>query len=198
VIAGLTFESASIPDPRKWIAGGLALLSVSVFAGWQAQIHPQLVPLLFDEGGWQENMQLVALAAAFLAYCLRAARSEGAVAVICIGMALLLVLAISREVPNCSSDLYAGGLCFPKSVKNAIAITALLAGAIMLYRRRKDIRAALTLRVNGVFWPLWISLALLAGAEIAERRGVVGLEETLELSAYCYTLALGIWLLRET
>ena len=41
-------------------------------------------------------------------------------------------------------------------------------------------------------------LALLDGAEMVEHRVVLGLEETLELSAYCYTLALGIWLLRET
>ena len=186
------------PAPLPWIAAGLALLAISLFAGWQAHIHPELVPLLFHEGGWPENLQLIALVAAFLAYGWRAARSEDPVAVICIGIVLLLVLAISREVPRCGSDFHDGGLCFPKPAKNGLLITSVLAAAIMFYRRRKDIRATLTLRENIVFWPLWISLALLAGSEMVEHHVVLGLEETLELSAYCYTLALGIWLLRET
>lgn len=186
------------PAPLPWIVAGFALLAISLFAGWRADIHPELVPLLFDEGGWPETLQVVALAAAFLAYGWRAARSEGPVAVICVGMAMLLVLAISREVPSCTSYFYDDGLCFPRPAKNGLVITAVLAAAVMLYRRRKDIRATLTLRGNIVFWPLWISLALLAGSEMVEHRVILGLEETLELSAYCYTLALGIWLLRET
>ena len=64
-----------------------------------------------------------------------------------------------------AASFYDGGICFSESPPRAGSRSlAVLAAAIMLYRRRKDIRAALTLRGTMVFWPLWISLALLAGA----------------------------------
>ena len=45
---------------------------------------------------------------------------------------------------------------------------------------------------------MWVAFILLVAAEAAEHWGLLGTEETLELFAYLYVIAFGLWTNRHS
>lgn len=186
------------PKPAPWLAAGAALLCVGLLIGFWYEPYPQLEAALFSENGVVETPEFIALAIAMAVFAYRAARSDDPVGAICVAVAFVLANAMVRETSRCDSAYYDGGLCFPTQIWKDVTVALLVAiAAVGLWRRRKHLQAALSIRRLGVFWPMWVAFFLLVVAEAAERHGLLGAEETLELFAYLYVVAFGLWVQRN-
>lgn len=186
------------PKAVPWLAAGLALLCIGLLIGFWYEPYPQQEAALFAENGVVETPELIALGLAVAIFVYRAVRSDDAVGAICVGVAFLLANAVMREIERCDSGFYDGGICIPTQTwKDALVGLTVVIAAAGLWWRRRHLREALSIRRIGVFWPLGVAFVLLVVAEIAEAHGLEGAEETLELFAYLYTLAVGLWVNRN-
>jgi hypothetical protein len=186
------------PKPAPWLAAGAALLCIGLLIGFWYEPYPQLEAALFNENGVVETPELIALGIAAALFAYRAVRSDDPVGAICVAVAFVLANAAVRETSRCDSAFYDGGLCFPTQTWKNVTVALLVAiAAGALWQRRGRLRAALSIRQLGVFWPMWVAFFLLVIAETAERYGLQGAEETLELFAYLYAIAFGLWVHRN-
>lgn len=186
------------PKAAPWLVAGAVLLCAGLFIGLWYEPYPQLEAALFSENGLVETPEFIALGIAVAVFAYRAVRSDDPVGAICVAIAFVLANAMVRETSRCDSAYYDGGLCFPTQVWKTVAVGLLVAVAAgALWRRRQHLRAALSIRQLGAFWPMWVAFLLLVVAEIAEKYSLLGAEETLELFAYLYVIAFGLWVHRN-
>ena len=185
--------------PRSLLWSGIAIGSgvLAALAGIYAQNH-EAGEMMLMENGPIESLQTVVLCLAVLIYALRIFKSADGVAAACISVAFILILAVLRETPSCGSAFYEGGICLSRSGKYGISGIAFLGALALAFMRRRHILEALRPRTFMLFWPLVLAAAMLAGADWAEHAHHQGIEEFLELTAYLYTMAHSIWLLRKT
>lgn len=187
------------PKALPWLAAGLLLFFIAILIGLWFDRYPALEARLFDENGVVETPELVALGISLLVFAYRAARSNDPVSAVCIVIAFLLINAMVRETPRCDSAVYGGGICFPTQMwKNVTVGLALVIAAVSLWPRRQHWRVTLSRQHLYRFWPMWVAFILLVAAEAAEHWGLLGTEETLELFAYLYVIAFGLWTNRHS
>ncbi|MET3661232.1 hypothetical protein [Aquamicrobium ahrensii] len=191
-------QSVRYPDPATWIVWGVLLSLLAVAAGYWAEFHTDLDGFLFIENGPVEGSQTVILCLTALVFAARAWRSRGPVAFICIPVAYILLHAAMRETPRCDSAFYPGGACMTAPAKYTLSAIMTAIMAVLLFLRRKDFMEALKPRWSFVFWPLGVAFVIILVGEFAEHRRYEGVEEMLEMLAYCYSLACSIWIYRRT
>ncbi|MFC5385790.1 hypothetical protein ACFPLB_07395 [Aquamicrobium segne] len=190
-------QTVFYPEPAKWIGWAIVLSLLAIAAGYWAEFHTGSGNALFVENGRVEGTQTIVLLVTALVFAARAWRSHDPVAFICIPVACILLHAAMRETPRCGSAFYPGGPCLTAATKYTLSAIMLTIMAVLLYVRRKDFKDALNPRYSLVFWPLGVAFLMLLAAELAESRHFEGIEEMLEMLAYCYAFACSIWIYRH-
>lgn len=191
-------QTIRYPDPATWIGWGLLLSLLAVAVGYWTQFYTDLGEYLFAENGQVESTQTIILLLTALVFAARAWRNHDPVAFICIPVACILLHAAMRETPRCNSAFYPGGVCLTAAVKYTFSAIIITITAVLLYVRRKDFIDALKPRYSFCFWPLGVAFLMLLAAEFAEGRHYYGIEEILEMLAYCYAFVCSIWIYRRT
>lgn len=186
------------PRPATWIGWGLVLLLGGALAGYLGEVYTDLDYYLFAENGPVEGSQTIVLGVAAAIFAARGWRSKGPVAFLCIAVVYVLLHAMVRETPRCDSPFYPGGICLTRTAKEALWVIFTVGLAALLFLKRADFLDALKPRWSFVFWPLGVAFIMLLAGELAEHYNQEGIEETLEMLAYCYTLACSIWIYRHT
>lgn len=191
-------KTITYPRPATWIGWGLILLPAAALAGYLAEVYTDLDYYLLDENGPVEGFQTIVLGIAAAIFAARGWRSKGPVAFLSIAVVYVLVHAMVRETPRCDSPFYPGGICLTTTAKEALWVIFTVGLAVLLFTRRADLPDALKPRWSFVFWPLGVAFLMLLFGELAEHYNQEGIEETLEMLAYCYTVACSIWIYRHT
>ncbi len=191
-------KTITYPRPATWIGWGLILLPAAALAGYLAEVYTDLDYYLLDENGPVEGFQTIVLGIAAAIFAARGWRSKGPVAFLSIVVVYVLVHAMVRETPRCDSPFYPGGICLTTTAKEALWVIFTVGLAVLLFTRRADLPDALKPRWSFVFWPLGVAFLMLLFGELAEHYNQEGIEETLEMLAYCYTVACSIWIYRHT
>lgn len=187
--------SVRYPGPKPWSGFAIALLFLALLLGPYVEHSRQH---LLSENGPVEIAQLVLLALSVVLYAFRLFRATDAIAAVCITATFVLIGAMLRETPRCSSTFYEGGLCLNSFAKDAGMIMAIAGALLAAYWRRSSLRGAFRPEAVILFWPLPFSALLLFGAVAAEHFHSQGVEELLELGAYFYTTAHAVWLVQRT
>ncbi|WP_152047740.1 hypothetical protein [Aureimonas psammosilenae] len=184
-----------LPSAAVWVPAAIAV-SLLVPVVYLVAICDILGDEAFGENGPVETLQVLAILSAAIFFMFAGKRSTGLAGWLCVVLASVLLIAFQREIPNCASAYYGGGICASSSVKAAIAISAVLAitGSLIVFRFAW--RDLLRLRNLLWLWPLGMMLFILGAGAIAERHALVDVEEMMELAAYAYLLAFAGWVWR--
>lgn len=152
---------------------------------------------VFGENGPVETLQMVALLLSSVLFLIAGLRSRGLRGWLCVALSSALVLAVQREVPNCTSAYYEGGICagfWTKGSMVALAASMVVLSSLLF---RFPPREILRPRNLVWLWPLATSSALLGVSALAEHRLRSDVEELSELAAYIYLLAFAAWAWRS-
>ena len=191
----VSFADTAVPRPLLWVMGGIALAVVAILLGITVRDYDE-VQAFFDENGPIELIQAFCLAGTALIFAAAFLKSAGARALFCVVAFGAIVTATTRETPRCGSVFYDGGMCLTHTGKDTIVIAGAVLCLLALLWRRLDWRKVLHPVSLRWVWPSFIVMALLAGAEYSEHAMHEELEESLELAAYLYLAAFGVWFLR--
>jgi hypothetical protein len=187
-----------MPRVIPWLATAIAMILAGILLGFVVRQFDD-IQAMFMEDGPIETLQALVLAIAAVIFAFAFLKSTGARAVFCAVAAFAIVFAVTRELPRCGSVFTGGGVCLPSGGKTTVVLSAAAVGVIaLLWRRREWTTEVLRLSNLRWLWPCFVVVAMLAGAEAAEHRVHVEIEESLELAAYFYLIAYGAWILRNT
>ena len=193
-----SWEGSPTPRPLPWLAGALLLLAGALLLGTVVREFDD-IQAMFMEDGPIEILQAGMLVIAAAVFAFGFLRSAGSRALFCAFAAFALIFAVTRELPRCGSAFSGDGMCLQSGWKTIIvAGAALLALVAVLVRRQEWTREVLRLSNIRWVWPCFVVVLFLAGGEAAEHRIHVEIEESLELAAYLYVTAYGLWILRQT
>jgi len=144
------------------------------------------------ENSPHELLQVATVALAAIGFLIAALRSDFEVFYVTLLGSFGSAMAVLRETPACSSNFYEGGPCLTGTWKDLIPLgLAIGAVALVVYRR---VPLARRIREISLFWlvPVGASALMLVGAEWAEARDAVWIEETLELASFANLLAFSL------
>ena len=144
------------------------------------------------ENSPHELLQVATVALAAIGFLIAALRFDFETFYVMLLGSFGCAMASMRETPACSSSFYEGGPCLTGTYKDVIPFAlALGAVALLLYRR---VPLARSIREVTLFWlvPVGASTLMLVGAEWAEARNAVWIEETLELASFANLLAFAL------
>jgi hypothetical protein len=193
-----SWEGSPTPRAKPWLAGGIVVLLAAVALGLGVREFDD-IQSFFMEDGPIETVQAGMLMVAAVIFGFAFFRSSGARALFCVVAAFAIVFAVTRELPRCDSVFSGDGVCLTSTWKRALVLAAGSLGLLaVLWRRREWTTEALRLSNLRWIWPSFVVVALLAGAETAEHRVHIEIEESLELAAYLYLCVFGLWILRHT
>lgn len=187
-----------MPRAKPWLVGGVVVLLAAVALGLGVREFDD-IQSFFMEDGPIESVQASMLMVAAVIFALAFLRSSGARALFCVVAAFAIVFAVTRELPRCDSVFSGGGICLTSTWKRTLVLAAAGLGLLaILWRWREWTTGVLRLSNLRWIWPSFVVVALLAGAEAAEHRVHIEIEESLELAAYLYLCIFGLWILRHT
>lgn len=174
------------------------MLVIGVLFGWYIDVHTGLDDFFVMENGPAESLQSLVILAAALVFATKAWRGTGPVAPICAGLAFVMLHVLMRETPRCDSVFYPGGACLYDPAKYSLSAIFSVVLLVFVFLRRNDIGDAVKPRWILLFWPLGVAFVLLAVAEVTEAHQMEGIEETLEMMSYLYTVACSVWIYHNT
>lgn len=187
------------PKPRvlRWLfAAPLAILA-GVLGGTLAR-QSSATRAFFAENGPIENLQASVLAVVAVLFVIAHLRSSDSRALFSIGAAAATVVAMTREIPRCGSAFFDGGLCMTAGWKTGVALSALALASFAAWLAPIAWRRAIAWRNLAWVWPAVVVAGILMLADLSETLVYMEIEEALELAAYAYLAAFGLWVLFHT
>ena len=193
-----SWEGSPTPRLKPWLIAAVLLILAGILLGFVVREFDD-IQAMFMEDGPIESLQAGMLGLAAVIFGLAFFKSTGARALFCVVATFAIVFAVTRELPRCDSAFTGGGICLTGGWKKTLVLAAAGLGLVALFWRRREWTAEV-LRLSNIrwTWPCFVVVVMLAGAEAAEHRVHVEIEESLELVAYLYLCAYGLWVLRHT
>ena len=194
-----SWEGSPRPRLKPWLIAAVLLVVAGVLLGFGVR-EVDDIQVMFMEDGPVETLQAGILAVAAVVFALAFLKSTGARAVFCVVATFAIVFAVTRELPRCDSAFNGdGGICLAGGWKRTIVLSTAALGLVALLWRRREWTTEVLRPANLLWvWPCLVIVLMLAGAEAAEHRVHIEIEESLELVAYLYLCAYGFWILRHT
>ncbi|KAB0539944.1 MULTISPECIES: hypothetical protein [Pseudochrobactrum] len=179
---------------RSFISAMLVLLLLNVLFFFFVTDFDNLV-VEMGEAGLLENLQLVYLGLAAIAFFIGGLRSEGPARMFAIGMSVLMWIFFFREFeiePTGPVSNYIKSHAF----RWHEAIIVIAFAAIYVFRHSDYVRPVLTFVFSRKAWPFYLAAALIALGEVFEKMHGLAfnefLEEALESLSYFTLLCLGV------
>ena len=179
---------------RGFISLTMALLLINALFFYLVTDLNNLVVEMGEEG-LLENLQLVYLGLAALAFLIGGLRSEGPARMFAIGMCLLMLIFFFREFevePTGPVSSYIKSHAF--RWHEAVVVVAI--AAVYIFRHSDYVRPALKFVFSRQAWPFYMAAALILLGEVFEKMHGYAynefVEEVLESLSYFMLLCLGI------
>ncbi|WP_439272573.1 hypothetical protein [Pseudochrobactrum sp. HB0163] len=147
------------------------------------------------EEGLLENLQLVYLGLAALAFFVAGLRDEGPERMFAIGMCVLMLIFFFREL-EVEPDGLLTGYIKSRAFRWHEAFVVIAVAAFYIFRHKNYVRPVMHFILSGKAWPFYLAAMLLLLGEVFERMDGFAynefLEEVFESLSYFLLLCLGV------